>query len=74
MRKKSSGLSKEEWRCEKGLFFSYRLFENHLFYYLIPVIHETVDEIDCVYFSIADDLSMIHVDLATGEEELIKFE
>ena len=52
----------------------YRIFGSKLCYYDIPLIRETHDNVEYVAYSLAEDLPLLVVDLATGEEEIIRFD
>ena len=52
----------------------YAVFGNHIYFDKIDVVRETRNGVEYVYFSIADDLYKIRVDLETGAEEEIRFE
>ncbi len=53
---------------------NYSIFDDQLFYSEIQVKRSIVNGIECVDLDISQDLPKIHVDLTTGEEEIIRFE
>jgi outer membrane protein assembly factor BamB len=52
----------------------YSIFGNKLYYYDIPFIRETYNNVEYVAYSLAEDLPLLVVDLETGEEEIIRFD
>ena len=59
--------------CRPGL-YTYTIFGDQLFFPVAEIVREVHDGQVITYISVAGDVPMAHIDLTTGEEEIIRFE